>query len=73
MSQSVGFGFAAFAMLFELAIYCAIAFVIWKFYQMISRIADDITAIKAILKRDSSAVDHDVDLDLSIPPDHPLA
>ena len=55
-------------MLIQLAIYCVIAFVIWKFYQMISRIGEDISAIRKHLQRR----DGEPDLDLEIPSD-PLA
>jgi hypothetical protein len=65
MAQSAGFGLTIFAMLFQLAIYCAIAFVIWKFYQMISKISEDISAIRTMLKRHSG----DPDLGLELPHD----
>jgi hypothetical protein len=68
MPQSVGFGVAAFAMLIQLAIYCVIAFVVWKFYQMISRIGEDLSAIRKQLQRRGG----EPDLDLEIPSD-PLA
>ena len=71
-AQSVGFGVAAFAVLFQMLVYCAIAFVIWKFYQMIAKIGEDVAAIRAIVKRQAGVADHDLDLDFEIPPD-PLA
>ncbi len=65
-------------MFIQLAIYCAIAFVIWKFYQMISKITDDVAAIRKHLKPPSvpgaaADISLDPDLDLELPPDHPLA
>jgi len=62
---SVGAGFAAFAILIQVAIYGAIAFVIWKFYQMISRIGEDIAAIRKRLQGRGGGPD----LDLDIPSD----
>lgn len=56
------------AMLIQLLIYCAIAFVIWKFYQMISRIAEDVSAIRKQLPPRTG----DPDFDFEIPSD-PLA
>ncbi|MGA3023135.1 MAG: hypothetical protein ABSF98_00045 [Bryobacteraceae bacterium] len=60
-----GLGFAAFAMFMQVAIYCAIAFVIWKFYQMISRIGEDVAAIRKQLQRRAG----EPDFDLEIPAD----
>jgi hypothetical protein len=65
MATSVGFGFAALALFFQLAIYCLIGFVVWKFYQMISRITEDVSAIKAALQRRNG----EAGLDLEIPAD----
>ena len=71
---SVGFGLAMMATLIQLAIYCAIAFVIWKFYQMISKIGEDIAAIRKHLKPPSiPGAEPDFDVDLELPSDHPLA
>jgi len=71
MSPGLGFGFTIFSMLLPLAIYCGIAFVAWKFYQMIAKIGEDVAAIRRELKR--RPADPDLDLDLELPPDHPLA
>jgi hypothetical protein len=65
MASTVGFGVAAFAVLFQVVIYCAIAFVIWKFYQIISKIGEDVAAIKAALGHDTG----EPSLDLEIPQD----
>jgi hypothetical protein len=64
----VGIGFAALATLIQVAIYCVIAFVVWKFYQMISKIGEDIAAIRKHLQRGGGGPG----LDLEIPLD-PLA
>ena len=72
MAQSAGYGFAALAILIQLAIYCAIAFVIWKFYQMISKMSEDIAAIRAAVQRHVGEPEL-LDPDFQLPPDHPLA
>ena len=64
-AQTAGFGFVAFSVLLQFVIYCLIAFVIWRFYQMVSRIAEDIAAIKAALQRRRG----DPGFDLELPPD----
>jgi len=54
---------------FTILIYCLIGFVIWRFYQMISRMADDLTAIRKSLQGGKS----EPEFDLGLPPDHPLS
>jgi type II secretory pathway component PulJ len=65
MGQSTTFGFVALGLFIQLAIYCLIALVVWRFYQMISRITEDVSAIRKQLKRRSG----EPDLDLEIPSD----
>jgi len=65
MAPSAGFGFVALGLLIQLAVYCVIGLVVWKFYQMISRIVEDVSAIKELLGRRAG----EPGLDLGIPPD----
>jgi hypothetical protein len=65
MVQSASFGFVALGLFIQLAIYCVIAFVVWKFYQMISRITEDVSAIRKQLQRRGG----EAGFDLEIPPD----
>ena len=51
-----------------LLIYIVIGFVVWKFYQMISKISDDLAEIKTLLERREGTPG----VDLEIPP-NPLA
>jgi hypothetical protein len=62
MAQT-GFPFALFVV--PLLIYIVIGFVVWKFYQMISKISDDLAEIKTLLeRRDGTPA-----LEVEIPPD----
>jgi len=51
---ALSYGFAAFAMLFQIAIYAGIAYVIWKFYQLLTKISEDIAAIKIAMRGQAS-------------------
>ena len=63
MAQT-GMPYFAF-LLVPLLIYVVIGFVVWKFYQMISKISDDLSEIKTLLeRRDGSPA-----LEVEIPPD----
>jgi len=71
MNQTVGFGVAAVAVFFQVLIYCGIAFVIWKFYQMLSRIGDDLAAIRTLLRHRLGVPGEGVEpgLNLELPPE----
>jgi len=53
---------------FTVVLYSAIGYVIWKFYQIMTRMADDLTAIRRALQRGSSDTAPSFEL-----PDDPLA
>jgi len=53
---------------FTIVVYTAIGYVVWKFYQIMTRMADDLAAIRKTLQRGSS----EPGPDLEIPAD-PLA
>jgi len=57
-----GLPFALFIV--PLLIYIVIGFVVWKFYQMISKISDDLAEIKTLLERREVTPA----LDLELPP-----
>jgi hypothetical protein len=57
-----GLPFALFVV--PLLIYIVIGFVVWKFYQMISKISDDLSEIKTLLERREGTLG----VDLEIPP-----
>jgi len=57
-----GLPFALFVV--PLLIYIVIGFVVWKFYQMISKISDDLAEIKTLLERREVTPA----LDLELPP-----
>ena len=61
-----GLPFALFVV--PLLIYIVIGFVVWKFYQMISKIGDDLAEIKTLLEHRAGKPG----VDLEIPP-NPLA
>ena len=39
---------------FTIVVYCLIGYVVWKFYQIMTRMADDLAAIRKALKRGSA-------------------
>jgi hypothetical protein len=57
-----GLPFALFIV--PLLTYIVIGFVVWKFYQMISKISDDLAEIKTLLERREGTLG----VDLEIPP-----
>lgn len=59
MAQT-GFPFALFVV--PLLIYIVIGFVVWKFYQMISKISDDLAEIKTLLERREGATALEVEI-----------
>ena len=44
----------AVPIVFTIVVYTAIGYVVWKFYQIMTRMADDLTAIRKALRRGSS-------------------
>jgi hypothetical protein len=59
------FGFAPIGLVFQFVIYCVLGFVVWKFYQMISRISEDLSSVKELLQRRNG----EPGLDLELPSD----
>ena len=59
---------AYFPLIFTVVVYSLIGYVVWKFYQIMTRMADDLTAIRKTLQRGQTEPGRDTEI-----PADPLA